>query len=244
MIRSRTLGASLAAVGIAAALTLVPAVGASAHDYLVASDPAADSTVSSTLDKVTLTFNDRVLDLSGDGASSLVTVTGPDASSLHFETGCATTADTTVSAPVALGGAGKYTITYQIVSADGHTVSNSLAFAYEPPAGAAPAKGSPTATCGKDAPQPTPSGEMTTQATDPGSGSAPTEKAGTAEPIVAASDGGNLGLVIGIAVGIVVLAIIGVLIVVLTGRRKNGPASGGVGEPDDAAEPREDDRPE
>jgi methionine-rich copper-binding protein CopC len=234
MIRSRAFGASLAAIGVAAALALLPAAGATAHDYLVSSDPAADSTVSTAIDKVTLTFNDRVLDLSGDGASSLVTVTGPDTSSRHFETGCATTADTTVSAPVALGGAGKYTITYQIVSADGHTVSNSLSFSYQPPAGATPAAGSDTATCGKNAPQPTPSGEVTTQATVPGSGSTPTEKAGTAEPIVAtAADGGNLGLVIGIAVGIVVLAIAGVLIVVLTARRKHDPAK-----------PREDDQPE
>ncbi|MFF1571646.1 copper resistance protein CopC [Leifsonia sp. NPDC058292] len=220
MIRPRALGASIAALGLAAALALLPAAGATAHDYLVSSDPAADSTVSTALDKVSLTFNDRVLDLSGDGSSSLVTVTGPDASTRHFETGCATTADTTVSAPVALGGAGKYTITYQIVSADGHTVSNSLAFSYQPPAGATPAEGTESSACGTSSAAPTPSGEVTTQATDPAAGVVPTESAGSSKPIAKAGDSNNLGLVIGIAVGIVVLAIIGVLIVVLTSRRR------------------------
>jgi len=229
MLRSRALGASIAALGVAAAIALLPAAAASAHDYVVSTDPAADSTVTTALDKVTLTFNDRVLDLSGDGASSLVTVTGPDASSRHFETGCATTADRVVSAPVALGGAGRYTVTYQIVSADGHTVSDSLSFSYQPPAGSTPAAGSDTTTCGKDTPTPSPSG-ATTQTASPGAATAPTEKAGTAQPIVATASDGNLGLVIGIAVGIVVLAIAGVVIVVLTGRRRRGPP------PADAAE--------
>src|SRR4051812_14509436 len=221
MLRSRALGASIAALGVTAALALLPAAAVSAHDYVVSTDPAADSTVTTALDKVTLTFNDRVLDLSGDGASSLVTVTGPDASSRHFETGCATTADRMVSVPVALGEAGKYTVTYQIVSADGHTVSDSLAFSYQPPAGSAPAAGSDTSTCGKDTPTPSPSAAATTQAS-PGVAAAPTEKAGTAQPIVATASNGDLGLVIGIAVGIVVLAIVGVVIVVLTGRRRSG----------------------
>ena len=39
-------------------------------------------------------------------------------------------------------------MTYQIVSADGHTVSNTVKFAYQPPAGAAAAGGSETAVCG------------------------------------------------------------------------------------------------
>jgi methionine-rich copper-binding protein CopC len=229
MSRLRAVTASVAAV-LAAGLVLVPAAGASAHDYLVGSDPAADATVTAPLDEVTLTFNDRVLDLSGDGSSSLVTVTGPAAGTRHFETGCATTADTTVSAPVALGAAGSYTIKYQIVSADGHTVSNSYSFTYQPPAGTVEAPGSDTATCGKAAFETptTPGGDATTQASEPAGGSRPTESAGSPLPTATADDPGDLGLVIGIAVGIVVLALVGVLVVVLTSRRKPGagrPAS-------------------
>ncbi|MBB2967476.1 copper resistance CopC family protein [Leifsonia aquatica] len=214
--------AATAGLAAAVALALLPAVAASAHDYLVSSDPAADSTVTAPPSMVTLTFNDRVLDLAGDGSSTLLTVTGPDAATRHFETGCATVADVNVSAPVALGGAGSYTVTYQIVSADGHTVSNSYAFAYQPPAGATEAAGSEKTPCGAAAGG---SGTDTPAASDPATpeatagGSEPLVTASTPQPTAAANDSG-LGLVIGIAVAIVVLAIIGVVIVILTARRK------------------------
>lgn len=237
MIR-RTLAAT-AGLAAALALALLPAVAASAHDYLVSSDPAADSTVTAPPSTVTLTFNDRVLDLAGDGSSTLLTVTGPDAAARHFETGCATVADRNVSAPVALGGAGSYTVTYQIVSADGHTVSNSYAFAYQPPAGAVEAAGSEKTACGAAAggsatESPAASDPATPEAT--AGGSQPLVTASTPEPTAAANDSG-LGLVIGIAVAIVVLAIIGVVIVVLTARRKPPVAA------DAAAATDADDRP-
>ncbi|WP_431278915.1 copper resistance CopC family protein [Leifsonia poae] len=228
----RALTASVAAAA-AVALALLPVAGASAHDYLVSSDPSAGATVTTPVEQVSLTFNDRVLDLSGDGSSSLVEVT--DASGRHFETGCAMTADTVVSAPVALGPEGAYTVTYQIVSADGHTVSNSYAFTYQPPAGTVAGAGSDSPACKKGGePTQSPSATATTPA-----GAQPTETAGTAAPTAAADDSNNLGLVIGIGVGIVVLAIIGVLIVVLTSRRKPAAADGAAG----SEPPAEDDDP-
>lgn len=223
--RTRLLAAA-AGIAAAAALALVPAAGADAHDYLVGSDPAADATVTTALDTVTLTFNDRVLDLSGNGSTNLLTVTGPGTATTHFETGCAAVADTKLSAPVALGGAGAYTVTYQIVSADGHTVSSSYGFTYQPPAGASAAKGSAASPCG--------AGGSSTAAASPdattGAGSAAsapaTATASTPQPTAAASSGTDLGLVIGIAIAIVVLAVIGVVIAVLTGRRKPSATSG------------------
>jgi copper resistance protein C len=213
-----------AAVGLTAvaALALLPATAASAHDYLVSSDPAADSTVTAPPSTVTLTFNDRVLDLAGDGSSTLLTVTGPDAATRHFETGCATVADRDVSAPVALGAAGSYTVTYQIVSADGHTVSNSFAFAYQPPAGTTESAGTETTACGAATTEsPAATDPATPEATT--GGAEPLVTASTPQPTQAASDSG-LGLVIGIAIAIVVLALAGVVIVILTARRK--PAAG------------------
>jgi methionine-rich copper-binding protein CopC len=209
--RTRLLAAT-AGIAAAAALALLPAAGADAHDYLVGSDPSAGSTVTTALDTVTLTFNDRVLDLSGKGSTNLLTVTGPGGGSRHFETGCATVADTKLSAPVALGGAGRYTVTYQIVSADGHTVSASYPFDYQPPAGAAAAQGTDASPCGASA-APTASAPATAAASTP-----PGAAASTPQP-TAASDGTDLGLVIGIAIAIVLLAVIGVVIVLLTARR-------------------------
>ena len=206
-----------AAVLAAAALALAPAAAASAHDYLVDSDPKAGATVTTALDQVSLTFNDHVY----GGPSSLVTVTGPDADTRHFETGCATTTDRVVTTPVALGKAGRYTVTYQVVSADGHTVSDSLTFTYQPPAGAAAATGSATTPCGA-APA-----SVAPRATPGAAGSAPgvSATAGSPAPLQAAPSA-NTGLVIGIAVAIVVLALIGVVIVVLTARRRP-PATDG-----------------
>ncbi|MFP3467268.1 copper resistance CopC family protein [Leifsonia sp. SIMBA_070] len=224
--RNRLLAAT-AGLAAAVALALAPVAAAEAHDYLVGSDPTADSTVTSALDTVTLTFNDRVLDLSGKGSTNLLTVTGPGSGTRHFETGCATVADTKLSAPVALGGAGKYTVTYQIVSADGHTVSSSYGFSYQPPAGATAAAGADATPCGtggsggsggsgSDAsPGPTGSGAGATPAA--------TAAASTPQP-TAASSGTDLGLVIGIGIAIVVLAVIGVVIVLVTARRKPAAA--------------------
>lgn len=169
--------AAAAGIAAAAALTLTPATAASAHDYVVGSDPAADSTVTTALDTVSVTFNDRVLDLSGTGSTNLLTVTGPDSGTRHFETGCASVADTRLSAPVALGGAGRYTVTYQIVSADGHTVSSSYTFAYQPPSGTAAAAGSETPVCGAG-------GSTAPAATD---GTTPPAQAGTGPSATAAA---------------------------------------------------------
>lgn len=213
--------AATAGLAAAVAIALLPAVAASAHDYLVSSDPAADATVTAPPSAVTLTFNDRVLDLSGDGSSTLLTVTGPGTATRHFEIGCATVADRTVSSGVALGAAGSYTVTYQIVSADGHTVSNSYAFTYQPPAGTAEAPGTEATPCGAaTAPASAPPAASDPASPEATSGGADAQvTASTPQPTTTAGDSG-LGLVIGIAIAIVVLALAGVLIVILTARRK------------------------
>jgi hypothetical protein len=200
----------------AVALALAPAAAASAHDYLVESSPASGAVQTDPLTQVVLTFNDRVLDLSGNGSSALTQVT--DASGRHFETGCPTILDRTVTAPVALGAAGAYTVQWQIVSADGHTASGTYSFEYRPGAGASPASGSASApACGARAttgPVATPGGAV------PGAPS-PGQSASTSSPAVPTSGGdSSLPLVIGIGVGIVVLALVGVVILLATARRR------------------------
>ncbi|MBB2893526.1 copper resistance CopC family protein [Flexivirga oryzae] len=97
-----------------------------AHDYLVSSNPTANGTVSAAPKTVTLTFNDIVL---SKPAAPQVTVKGPNGR--YYETGCGTVSDRVVTTPVALGPAGKYTVTWRIVSADGHPVSDSISFSYQ-----------------------------------------------------------------------------------------------------------------
>lgn len=204
-----------AGAAAALALTVIPATGASAHDYLVSSDPTADSTVTAPLDTVTLTFNAPVLDLTGDGSGTLLIVTGADGR--HFETGCAAVAGAVISTPVALGGSGAYTVTYQAVSSDGHTVSNSYGFIYDAPAGTPAASGSAATPCGATS-TPTPEPTVTTLATtEPGSTA--TDSASTPQP-TQTSDDSSTPLVIGIGIAIAVLVAAAVVVIILTARRK------------------------
>lgn len=189
------------------ALALAPSVAASAHDYLVDTSPASGATQTEPLTQVKLTFNDRVLDLGGNGSSAILRVT--DASGKHYETGCPTILDAAVSAPVALGVAGGYTVDWQVVSADGHTVSGSYGFTYQPPAGTSAATGRVAPGC---------AAQSNVVATPGAAAPAPTSTVSTPVP-TKASSGNDLGLVVGIAIGIVVLAVIGVVILLLTRRR-------------------------
>jgi len=102
---------------------VIPA--AQAHDYLVSSTPTANGSVATAPTKVTLTFNDIVL---SRPARPQVTVKGPDGR--YYETGCGTVADRVVTTPIELGPTGRYTITWRIVSADGHPVSDTISFSY------------------------------------------------------------------------------------------------------------------
>lgn len=198
MIRRASAIAAVVALAAAAAIGALGIAPASAHDYLVASSPKANSTQTSPIDTVKLTFDDVVLDLTKSGPGALLQVTGPNGASRHFETGCPTVRDREVTAPVSLGSPGEYRVTWQIVSADGHVVSDSIAFSYAPPAGTSAAAGTSTSAC-KSA----------------GATAAPTAGAGTAQGTV---DPGAIVIVVVIAVAIVLLAAIAVLVIVLTRR--------------------------
>nr|WP_228512037.1 copper resistance CopC family protein [Clavibacter sp. VKM Ac-2872] len=195
-------------------------MSASAHDYLVSSSPAAGSTIDAAPAEVTLTFNDVILDLGTPGGSSIVQVTGPDAQGTHFETGCAVNSGRTVSVPVALGGSGQYTVTWRVVSADGHPVSDSIAFTYQAPAGATPSAG-------------TASGPGCAAAAEGAAGSGATSSGGAAgsaaDPGTAAGQEQGLapylGVIVGVGIGIVVLAAAAVVLIVVTGRRKPAAAA-------------------
>jgi len=187
---SRKLATGAAVLALAAALALLPATAASAHDYLVSSDPVADSIVTTQLDTVTLTFSEAVLDF---GDSTRLQVTGPDGGSAHAESACPTVADTEVSAPVTLREPGEYTVTWRIVSADGHAVSDAFSFRYAP-ADVAEATPDPSAagpSCG-------------------GSSDAP----------AAAGPGSDSYLLVGTAVTIAVIAIVTFGIILLRRPRK------------------------
>lgn len=92
------------------------------HNALTGSVPAAGEAVPVSPATVTLTFNDTVQNL-----EPLVTVTSADGS--HWEGTAITVLTNQVTAAVnPLGAAGVYTVSYRVVSADGHPVEGSYQF--------------------------------------------------------------------------------------------------------------------
>ncbi|MGH3431895.1 MAG: copper resistance CopC family protein [Thermocrispum sp.] len=110
----------LAAVGLAEL-----AQPAFAHNTLTSSNPAKNAKVDQAPEQVTLTFNADVQ----SGPGNQIVVSGPDGKQ-YTEPSAEVAVDGTsarVDVP-SLGPAGKYTIGYRILSADGHVVQNQLSF--------------------------------------------------------------------------------------------------------------------
>ncbi len=203
MRRRALLNAAAPIVLAAAVLTIVPAMPAAAHNYVVSSTPAEGETLTAVPEFFVITTNDVLLDLTGEGAGFVMQVT--DESGLFYGDGCVSVQGASMAMAGALGEAGDYTLAFQAISGDGHTISEELAFRYEPAAGAEPQAGVANAPdCGGTAVAPDANGEL--GAPDVGA----TDEVGTV-----------LGLVTGIIVGLAVLGAI-MLIVVRRGRAAPG----------------------
>ncbi len=131
---------SAAVLAIAGGAVLGLAGPASAHNYLVGSTPAVHGTLTSLPESFEITTNDRLLDIGGSDSGFAFRVVGPDGK--YYEDGCVDVDGPSMTTPAALGDSGKYTVEWQIVSADGHTVSDEYAFTWKAPAGFSPATGS------------------------------------------------------------------------------------------------------
>lgn len=100
---------------------------ASAHSDLVSSDPAADSVLEAMPESVLLTFNEDLLVLEGAEDANQVIVT--DRAGTNLATAEPTVAANTISSPLLPSDAqGLVTVTYRVVSADGHPIEGSYSF--------------------------------------------------------------------------------------------------------------------
>ena len=135
---------------------------AMAHNVVEDRTPAPGSTVTESPVAISLTTNDVFLDLSGDASGFGVVVR--DSAGLYYGDGCVSVIERTMTASAELGAAGTYEITYQFVSADGHSLSESYEFDFAPNASHTPALGYDTpAQCG--VPRDTPTEEVDTGVT-------------------------------------------------------------------------------
>jgi hypothetical protein len=119
-----------AALGLGLALVAGPALPALAHDYVVSTTPEAGGTVTGVPDFFVVTASEAMLDLGGAGAGFAIQVS--DESGLYYGDGCVDVGGPSMSMAGALGDAGQYTMAFQYVSSDGHTLSDTLTFQYEP----------------------------------------------------------------------------------------------------------------
>jgi methionine-rich copper-binding protein CopC len=119
-----------AAFAAATALVVVAPATATAHNYLVSSTPQQGEVLTSLPDQFVITTNDDLLDL-GDGAGGFA-LQIIDSDGLYYGDGCVAVEGPSMTATAALGAPGQYTIVWQVVSIDGHTVSDQLTFTWQP----------------------------------------------------------------------------------------------------------------
>lgn len=182
---------------------------AAAHNALVSADPADGSTVEVAPERVTLTFDDEVIEL-----GSVIEVFGPGGSLVSA-------GDVQVDGAVAtqeLAGelpAGAYTIVWRITSADGHPVEGELGFTATN--GVVPAAEETTA----PADEPAPSDEAPSPPAT--SAPAPAEQESTAPTDTTATpgDGSGVGRTALVVAGVLIAAAAGVTLLVRRSARKS-----------------------
>ncbi|TYL54123.1 copper resistance CopC family protein [Agromyces mariniharenae] len=131
------LGRLAAVVAASAALAVLPALPASAHNYVVATTPAKGAVVTAQPGTVSLETNEALLDVEG---GSVIQVQGPDGR--YYGDGCAVVDGPVATTQTQLGEPGEYTVTWRVVSTDGHPISGTWAFTWQPVDGIALADGS------------------------------------------------------------------------------------------------------
>jgi methionine-rich copper-binding protein CopC len=112
---------SLLAV-VVAMLTLLATAVAHAHDEIVGTTPANGERVQSPPSEVRIQFSEEAEPRSGSGS-----ITGPDGQ--RWESGTARLEGTTLVIPMeAAAGEGAYTVRFEVVSSDGHSVDGTIGF--------------------------------------------------------------------------------------------------------------------
>jgi copper resistance protein C len=150
-----------AATVVAFALISLQTTSAVGHNVVMETSPEAGSTITDSPVNIRVVTNDQLLDLGGTGSGFAIVVR--DVNGLYFGDGCVSVGASDMSATAALGEAGDYTVTFQFVSADGHSLSDSFGFTFEPSPGHVPAPGLQDAPqCGVEPIMPITEGDETT----------------------------------------------------------------------------------
>ena len=122
----------LAAMVLTATMNAQPAL---AHAWRVSAEPADNSVLTTSPERVSATFNEQL-----QTTFAAMTVVGPDGN--IWSTGEPTVRGAVVGIGLRpLGPAGTYTVNYRVTSADGHVVSGSWSFRLTVPGTGTPGPG-------------------------------------------------------------------------------------------------------
>lgn len=165
----------LLAAAAAAAVILLPS-----HASVVGSTPGSGDVVVEQPGTFSVAMNEEILAIEGAAGTNVMQLT--DADGLFYGDGCTAVEGDTIALDAQLGAAGDYTLTYQLVSADGHAVDGTVEFAFEPSTDTESATGIATApVCGESTAETTPvaedsaapSASSTTSSAEPGAADEP-----------------------------------------------------------------------
>jgi methionine-rich copper-binding protein CopC len=180
--------------------SLVMATGADAHAALKSISPKDGASLTTAPTKVVLTFNEPI-----SSSFATVTVTGADGVASAGKTVVDGVTVTQALAPDLANG--RYTVTYRVVSEDGHPVSDKTTFTVA--AAATPTTSASETSVPSATPLPATPGPTTAGPTSP-------------VPDDADAAGSGRGLRIGLAVGVAALALAGGTALVASSRRQTG----------------------
>jgi methionine-rich copper-binding protein CopC len=127
---ARRVAASAIAALLALGGALVLAAPAQAHNYLIESTPRAGEVLTELPAQFSITTNDALLNIGGNGAGFALQVRDQDG--LYYGDGCIDVEGTEMSTRAALGAPGSYEVIWQVISTDGHTVSDDFSFTWQP----------------------------------------------------------------------------------------------------------------
>ena len=178
-----------------------------AHNVLIDSTPEAGETLTELPEQFSVTTNEAMLALPG---SQGFVIQIQDADGAYYGDGCVEVVGSTMSATAAAGAPGEYTMLWQAVSADGHSIDGEIPFTWAPSADVDADAGSATPpVCGQVvSPTPVPTASATTP---------PVEPTPEAEP----ASGIDLTTVLWIAAALLALGIAAAVAIAIAGRRRS-----------------------
>ena len=132
---------------LALLLLLLTGSAAQAHADFVSSNPSDGSVVQSFPSEISLTFNEELLTLDDESVNA-ISLFGPDEIEISLSPAEVTGANlvATVAGDAAALPAGKYRVSYRVVSADGHPVKGEISFEVAPLKEVATTQATPTPT--------------------------------------------------------------------------------------------------